>query len=110
MAGSRGSEAAWIKNASALVGVAVEGTAPIAGFRGRVEASRRQLRAIFLSDPKASKAVRALHMQMLVLLSLLEAAATCHQGGQISCPPELISQLIAQRNAVEQLANAGVTR
>ncbi|HEB80368.1 MAG TPA: hypothetical protein ENI71_00660 [Chromatiales bacterium] len=101
-----GAEQAWIRSASALVGVAIESTAPIAGFQRDVEASRRQLRGIFLGDPTPTRALRALHMQMLILLSLLEAAAGCHKGGHVSCPPELISQLINQRNAVERLAHA----
>lgn len=41
-----GAEQAWIRSASALVGVAVEGTAPIAVFHRGVEASRRKLRAL----------------------------------------------------------------
>jgi hypothetical protein len=55
-----GAEQVWIRTASALVGVAIEGTAPIAVFHRGVEASRRKLRGIFLGNPTSARALRAL--------------------------------------------------
>lgn len=102
---ARDAESVWIANAGRLVAVAVKGEAPIGDFRGQVDRSRESLRHIFLANRgKAPDPRRALHMQMLVLSMLLEAAAGCHQGGKVACPPALISQLISQRNIVRQLA------
>lgn len=103
-------DSAWIANAARLVKAAVTGTAPIVDFRHQVDQSRKKLRRIFLANMgKGSDPRRALHMQMLVLNSLLQAAASCHQGGTVSCPPTLISQLINERDIVQRLAGEAGT-
>ncbi|MEJ2644066.1 MAG: hypothetical protein P8180_03890 [Gammaproteobacteria bacterium] len=103
-------DSAWVAHAVRLVHAAVTGTAPIADFRRQVVDSRKRLRRIFLANMgKGSGTRRALHMQMLVLNSLLQAAASCHQGGTVSCPPTLISQLINERDIVQRLAGKAET-
>lgn len=84
---------AWIEEAGALVEAADSGRAEARAFQREVRASREALRELVRrADPDE----RAEYQNMILMVALLDAAAACHRGGYIVCPPDLMRQMRAQ--------------
>lgn len=86
-------ERAWIEEAGRLVEAAASGRAEAPVFRREVKQSRELLREMVRNtDPDE----RQRYQDMILMVALLDAAAACHQGGHIVCPPDLMQQLRVQ--------------
>ncbi len=98
-------ERAWIEEAGELVEAADSGKAPAVLFQRDVRASREALRELVRNaDPED----RAHYQNMVLMVALLDAAAACHRGGVIVCPPDLMRQMRAQMARLRaQLASTG---
>jgi hypothetical protein len=84
---------AWIERAGELVEAADSGRAEALQFRREVQESREILRELVRSaDPED----RARYQNKILMVALLDAAAACHRGGYIVCPPDLMRQMRAQ--------------
>lgn len=80
----------WVEEAGALVDAADSGTAKARAFQREVRASRESLRDLVRdSDPES----RGGYQNMILMVALLDAAAACHRGGYIVCPPDLMRQM-----------------
>lgn len=80
----------WVEEAGALVDAADSGKAEARAFQREVRASREALRELVRdSDPDS----RGGYQGMILMVALLDAAAACHRGGYIVCPPDLMRQM-----------------
>lgn len=80
----------WVEEAGALVDAADSGRAEARAFQREVRASREALRDLVReSDPES----RGDYQNMILMVALLDAAAACHRGGYIVCPPDLMRQM-----------------
>lgn len=86
-------EQAWIEEAGRLVEAAASGRAEALAFRRQVKQSRERLREMVRNTAPGD---RQRYQDMILMVALLDAAAACHQGGHILCPPDLMRQLRAQ--------------
>jgi hypothetical protein len=84
---------AWVEQAGALVEAADSGSAEARAFQREVRASREALRELVR---EASPEDRGQYQSMILMVALLDAAAACHRGGYIVCPPDLMRQMQAQ--------------
>lgn len=98
-------ERAWINEAGEMVEAADSGRAEALAFRRQVQASRESLREMVrASDPDD----RERYQHMILMVALLDAAAACHRGGYIVCPPDLMRQMRAQLARLQaQIGTAG---
>lgn len=85
-------ERAWFERSAALTR-AVKARAGVADFRRDVGEHRERLRAIVKAAGKADAGVLDLQRSMILMNALLHAAAECHSGGRLLCPPELMLQI-----------------
>jgi len=85
-------ERAWIERSAALARAAKE-NANVADFRRDIGAHRERLREIVRAAGKSPANVADLHRSMILMNALLHAAADCHSGGRLVCPPELMRQI-----------------
>ena len=86
-------ERAWVETAFQLVEAADSGRAEALAFRRQVQQSRETLRELVrAADPED----RARFQNMILMVALLDAAAACHRGGVIVCPPDLMRQMRLQ--------------
>jgi hypothetical protein len=88
-------ERAWFERSAALARAA-KANASVADFRRDILEHRERLRAIVRAAGKPSASVLDLHRTMILMNALLHAAADCHSGGRLVCPPELMAQIEAQ--------------
>ncbi len=93
----------WIKEAGGLVESASSNKADARDFKDQVKRSRESLRSLILSVAPDN---RARFQDMVLMLALLDAAAACHKGGFIICPPDLMQQMRAQQGRLQ--AQVGV--
>lgn len=98
-------ERAWVETAIQLVEAADSGRAEALAFRRQVQQSREALREMVrVADPDD----RARFQNMILMVALLDAAAACHRGGVIVCPPDLMRQMREQISRLEaQIAQVG---
>lgn len=94
----------WLEQASQLVDAARD-RAPAGAFRKRVIAAREQLRGIVRAG-QARADLHELHINLVLLQSLLQAASDCHRGGRVLCPPSLMRQLDTQLAAARTRLSA----
>lgn len=94
LAAADAGEQAWLQQAATLV-EAARASAPAIEFRARVDALREQLRPIVRAGRDHDR-LRELHVQMVLLQTLLQMASDCHRGGRVLCPPTLMGQLDTQ--------------
>ncbi|MCO6411291.1 MAG: hypothetical protein J5I92_00975 [Thiogranum sp.] len=87
-------ESQWLNQTAGLI-EAARTRAPVGEFRERVIAQREWLRDIVRAGQGRDE-LRALHVNLVLLQTLLQSAADCHQAGRILCPPDLMRQLEAQ--------------
>ena len=85
-------ERAWLQRSEALARAA-KANANVADFRRDISAHRERLREIVRAAGKAPEPIAELHRSMILMNALLHAAADCHAGGRLKCPPELMQQI-----------------
>ncbi len=101
----RPAERAWIERSADLARAAKQ-HAIAADFQREIDAHRERLRQIVLANRNPPPRLLQLHRSMILTNALLNAAAQCHSGGRLLCPPELMLELEAQlRTAFAQLAS-----
>lgn len=83
----------WVAKAAHLVDAADSGLAPASSFRREVSEMRGNLRELVRStDPEKRAALN----DLVLMIALLDAAAACHRGGVIVCPPDLMREMRSQ--------------
>jgi hypothetical protein len=65
----------------------------VADFRRDIGAHRERLREIVRAAKAPPAPLTELHRSMILMNALLHAAAECHAGGRLVCPPELMQQI-----------------
>jgi predicted RNA-binding Zn ribbon-like protein len=91
----------WVAQAGRLVEAADSGNAPASSFRREVTAMRESLRELVRA---ADGEDRAALNDLVMMVALLDAAAACHRGGVIVCPPDLMRQMRAQMVRLQPVA------
>jgi hypothetical protein len=91
----------WVAYAARLVEAADSGHAPASSFRREVSNMRDNLRALVRNVPDSE---REPLNDLVMMVALLDAAAACHRGGFIICPPDLMRQMRAQMARLQPMA------
>jgi hypothetical protein len=85
-------ERAWLERSESLARAA-KAHANVADFRRDIGAHRERLREIVRAAKAPPAPLAELHRSMILMNALLHAAAECHAGGKLMCPPELMQQI-----------------
>ncbi len=106
-------ERVWFERSAALADAARRNVS-VADFRRDIGAHRETLREIVRANRSPPADILTLQRSMILMNALLNAAAECHSGGRVVCPPDLLHRIdeqlregFAQLEAIDRAALRG---